>query len=348
MVGANGKLRGEMRVKSANVISEVQKVRFLVMDIIYRNPDRSVMIPSSNELAAHFDIARYTVRLALEKMTEEGYLFTKRGTGTFTIPHSVKNGPEKLPLIGVRIGPGDQFYYDAPMLNELGTFMQVISQRDCNVRILTDSADNVDEYQRILDNAYIDGLITISTPSEFSILAAQRMPVVSVGFEAQGANSIIYGGSKVAEKLLKLNRTGQKLSVLNIGTQLDLKYLNETLMNNPEIDFINDSYSVRDEESMALFKQVVSRMQPDVICLRKSQLSKVADILNEVKIAPDKCRLLKLDASDSRPFESGMKLQVDLGHVMTIAVDEMIRLMSGKGDVKPFRHVIDYDLIYND
>ena len=65
---------------------------------------------------------------SLEKMTEEGYLFTKRGTGTFTVPQSVSNGTDKFPLIGIRLGTGDQFYYATSMLEELGLVFQAVAR----------------------------------------------------------------------------------------------------------------------------------------------------------------------------------------------------------------------------
>lgn len=337
-----------MRIRSSNIISEVQKVRFMVMDIIYRNSDRSVMIPSSNELAAHFGIARYTVRLALEKMTEEEYLFTKRGTGTFTIPQSIINGSEKLPLIGIRIGFGDQFYYDAPILNTLGTLFRRVARRNYNIRLLTDSADSIADYEQVLDNAYIDALITISVKPEFSRLAAQRIPVVAVGFEAEGVNSIVYGGTKVVDELLKQRKTDTKLTVLSTSKEADLKLFYKDMADCPDIDFICEPVSFRNKNEVTEFEQMISRVMPNILCLRESQASRVRKVLVGMNIAPDCCRLLKLDTSDPRPFKHGMKLDVNLELVLNTAVNEIIRLIDNNGDEKPFRHVIDYSLIFND
>lgn len=68
-----------MRKQSPQTISEVQKIWHRVMSILYRSGGCSVKIPSSNELAREFGVARSTVRIALEKLTEEGFLVTRRG-----------------------------------------------------------------------------------------------------------------------------------------------------------------------------------------------------------------------------------------------------------------------------
>ena len=60
-----------MRKQSPQTISEVQKIWHRVMSILYRSGGCSVKIPSSNELAREFGVARSTVRIALEKLTEE-------------------------------------------------------------------------------------------------------------------------------------------------------------------------------------------------------------------------------------------------------------------------------------
>lgn len=40
-------------------------------------------IPSENELAERFDVSRLTVRQAIGQLTQEGFLISKRGEGTF-------------------------------------------------------------------------------------------------------------------------------------------------------------------------------------------------------------------------------------------------------------------------
>ena len=48
-----------------------------------RTGNQAVRIPSSNELAREFGIARSSVRIALEQLTAEGILVTRKGCGTF-------------------------------------------------------------------------------------------------------------------------------------------------------------------------------------------------------------------------------------------------------------------------
>ena len=60
------------------------KIRHYIMNLIYRHPKESVMIPSSKELAKMFGVARSTVTLELKALVAEHYLEGKRGIGTFT------------------------------------------------------------------------------------------------------------------------------------------------------------------------------------------------------------------------------------------------------------------------
>ena len=50
------------------------QVRFEILNLLFRNPQESVKIPSARELADKFDLARCTVALELKKLVEEGYL----------------------------------------------------------------------------------------------------------------------------------------------------------------------------------------------------------------------------------------------------------------------------------
>ena len=108
-----------MRKQSPQTISEVQKIWHRVMSILYRSGGCSVKIPSSNELAREFGVARSTVRIALEKLTEEGFLVTRRGSGTFTNPRQRLNADWNAPLIGLMVLDCNLFFYSPELQGEL-------------------------------------------------------------------------------------------------------------------------------------------------------------------------------------------------------------------------------------
>ena len=51
--------------------------------IINREFDPGEKIPSENELASMFNVNRLRVRQAISQLTQEGFLISKRGEGTF-------------------------------------------------------------------------------------------------------------------------------------------------------------------------------------------------------------------------------------------------------------------------
>lgn len=53
-------------------------------------------IPSENDFSKQFDISPMTVRQALNGLVHEGYIYRKRGLGTFVAPRPVKHSLEKL------------------------------------------------------------------------------------------------------------------------------------------------------------------------------------------------------------------------------------------------------------
>lgn len=52
----------------------------LIINKIFKPDER---IPSENELSSKFEISRMTVRQAIKELVKEGYLYIKRGEGTF-------------------------------------------------------------------------------------------------------------------------------------------------------------------------------------------------------------------------------------------------------------------------
>lgn len=149
-----------MRKQSPQTISEVQKIWHRVMSILYRSGGCSVKIPSSNELAREFGVARSTVRIALEKLTEEGFLVTRRGSGTFTNPRQRLNADWNAPLIGLMVLDCNLFFYSPELQGELECFFGEFRNTGWNIRLVTGQMDTPEAAREILTHSYLDGVIS--------------------------------------------------------------------------------------------------------------------------------------------------------------------------------------------
>ena len=65
-------------------------------------------IPSENELSEMFEVSRLTVRQAVSQLTQEGFLYRKRGEGTFVTDNEGLINSLSLELTGFM---NDLFYY---------------------------------------------------------------------------------------------------------------------------------------------------------------------------------------------------------------------------------------------
>ncbi|WP_020523686.1 GntR family transcriptional regulator [Catelliglobosispora koreensis] len=59
------------------------QLRYILLDLIEATDEPDEPIPSERELAAHYGVARMTVRQAVESLVAEGRLFKVTGKGTF-------------------------------------------------------------------------------------------------------------------------------------------------------------------------------------------------------------------------------------------------------------------------
>lgn len=99
MISANSRKRDSARMQ----------VRRYVMDLIYQCGGESVRLPSNKELAEELGIARSTAQLELKLLLKEGFLTSRHGIGTFTVPG--KWGEQfQAPLIGILDGDGKIIY----------------------------------------------------------------------------------------------------------------------------------------------------------------------------------------------------------------------------------------------
>ena len=99
MVSANSKKRDSARMQ----------VRRYVMDLIYQHGGESVLLPSNKDLARELGIARSTAQLELKLLLKEGFVTTRHGIGTFTVPR-MGGTVFQAPLIGILDGDGKIIY----------------------------------------------------------------------------------------------------------------------------------------------------------------------------------------------------------------------------------------------
>ena len=195
-----------MRMKSEKVLSDVQKIWFRVMSIYYQSENRTVRIPSSNELAKEFGIAGTTVRLALKKLEKEGYLIMRKGSGTFTnrVRAASAGMNRRKPLIGLLLLSGDLFFYPPPVMEIVSAFSDVLSQMDWNVRFITERCTSPEEVEVVLRHSYLDGLICVSVGEGVAEKAAELLPTVNLNFDLKGVPSVYSAYDRLYRKLLEL------------------------------------------------------------------------------------------------------------------------------------------------
>ena len=162
-------------------MSQQMRIRYFIMNLIYRSGEKSVKIPSSRKLAKQFGIAHSTVQLALEKLNRENCIITRQGAPTMTNP--VKQFdlyPAPTPLIGVKIYEGDAFYYGKTLWNILSSIAGELVERKFNIRLMMEVAATPESIQREVNESYLDGLILFNTSLDYFKAAREKIPSVLI------------------------------------------------------------------------------------------------------------------------------------------------------------------------
>jgi len=96
-------------VNDANKKNSVRMLlRRYVMELIYQNPGAEIKLPSNEDLAKKFNMARCTAQVEMKILIEEGFIKAKPGIGTFTVPDRIFATDE--PLVGLIHGDGKLIY----------------------------------------------------------------------------------------------------------------------------------------------------------------------------------------------------------------------------------------------
>ena len=169
------------------------KIRHYIMNLIYRHPEESVMIPSSKELAKMFGVARSTVTLELKALVAEHYLEGKRGVGTFTRHLNFVPLCGKMPpLIGLLAGDGKYFYYPHQVWSVLAHCGLELTRNGMNIRSVNLGGVENGDLEEELCSQYLSGLIWLDTnPSRFPTIRAleQKGIPVTAQIASQGQSA---------------------------------------------------------------------------------------------------------------------------------------------------------------
>lgn len=273
-----------MRKRSMQTISEVQKVWYRVMSIKYRVGNRAVRIPSSNELAQEFGIARSSVRIALEKLTADGVLITRKGSGTFINPKKCTNTTWEAPLIGLMILDGDLFFYPQEIQGELECLYGEIRHTGWNLREVTGHMSSGDEVRQILQHNYLDGVITFGS-EEYAVRTADRMlPTVNMGFFVDGVANVMTGCSGVVKELFQLTGREKNIRVWTSFSENSRQYLLRHLRQLPGIQILYGSCNIYcvDEQYLAAIRELFAEQCPDWILIHPLMLGTIREIIIEL------------------------------------------------------------------
>lgn len=263
-----------MRTQSQQTISEVQKIWYRVMSILYRSGGQSVRIPSSNELAQEFGIARSTVRIALEKLTAEGFLIPRRGSGTFTNPKCRLNANWDTPLVGLLMFDGNLFFYSQELQNELECFFGEFRKTGWNIRLVTGQMDTPEAVQEILSHNYLDGLITFGSSKFIPQVADALLPSVNMGFFTEHVTCVTPAFNRVLNKLFE--RTGRDRGI-RVWTSMPRNGKSDFVRACHELPGLNvthasDNRALWDKQYEASIREEFTRHRPDWILIHPRQL----------------------------------------------------------------------------
>lgn len=173
-----------MKKSYQNGISENVRIRHYVMSLLYQNGTEPKRLPTSNQLAQDFGIARSTVLAALKQLREEGYITGKRGDGVFTNPHCSYLPYNKKKLIGLLLAGGDNFYYGKASWGGIAELGNALTEADWNVRPLFNVNLNAEtDWKSYLEKQSLSALIMIHSNAVHAHMAAEVVPTILIGHQ---------------------------------------------------------------------------------------------------------------------------------------------------------------------
>ena len=311
-------------------MNQQMRIRYYIMNLIYRNSGKSVKIPSSRELAAQFGVARSTVQLALEKLVRDKYLISKRGSATVTNPHKVFGvlPYEQTPLIGIKLYEGDNFYYGKSLLGALAALSGELVDRKYNIRLMLNAATSPESIQLEANEAYLDGLVLYNTNLEYYKAVCKSIPCVLIrntpapGVPACIIQSVDQAAIRLAEFLKQKKRTRIAEVVPQHKYEEEFHICRTLLENDPEL--------VRDEVLFDDVPELLLKNPPDVIFFPESYAELIQDIVE--KSGRDILLVARKEPARDMNYK-GYYFTFPVERIANIAADMLGKLLAGEKDV---------------
>ena len=186
-------------------ITKVQKIWNYVISRCLASKEQSTHLPSSNELAKQFKVNRSTVQLALNKLSKDGFIITKRGSGTYTNPTAFcpLSRQNDKGIIGMVTLNGNQFIFSPNQLKSMALYLAEMAEAGYSLRFLNDEFRDKETAQKMLEHAYVDGLICLSGRNEAVRYAASQLPTVNLSTIVPGVSCIVHNDRKILEEFRK-------------------------------------------------------------------------------------------------------------------------------------------------
>ncbi len=142
------------------------RIRQFVINQVAHAGDKAVKMPSERELCRKFDVARGTVRRAMEDLVREGYLVPKRGMGTFVNPE--KSGAYRVQLtrnIGLILSGGMMVNITGNFQQELAGAFAALARQEVSVQFVNFTARRPADTLADVAALGFDGLLWLHPPA---------------------------------------------------------------------------------------------------------------------------------------------------------------------------------------
>lgn len=227
------------------------QIRFEIINRMYRNPERSVKIPSVRELAARYCLSPSTVSLELQKLVKEGFLIGKPGSGTYTNPRSIQFAPSAVTrrIVGILVGDGKLLIYDALDWQAMTHCGMAFSPELAQPRVCSLVASTQEEICSELLSQNLDGLIWVHPSSGCNdiirTLKKKGLPVVALNSGMPEGPAISYSPVVCGEKIGRLLIEEKRDSIFFFPTCCDTQMLQK-------LDGIQQFLQSRNEQTIEI------------------------------------------------------------------------------------------------
>lgn len=175
------------RSRKDEPMTECMKIRYYVMNLLYKNPRVSIKLASIRELAAQFGVANSTVALVMNQLKKEKFLIARQGLGNFTNPSSTSIWKYTKPVIGLIWGAGKHYFHDYRAWHILAKVGEELCKDGYSVRYVFLAGNTDEAILNELLNSYLSGFVWFYS-HEISNTVFARLKeagIISVGINMQ-------------------------------------------------------------------------------------------------------------------------------------------------------------------